>query len=57
MLDRDYGDFGDYSTTGAEYSAKEVKGVLLLSDVYGPLSEDTKMLAEKIAFECQPVGK
>ena len=55
VLDRDYGDYGDYSMTGAQLSAQEVKGVLLLSDVYGPFSEDTKILVEKIAFECQPV--
>lgn len=28
---------------------------MLLSDVYGPFSADTQALAEKIAFECQPV--
>ncbi len=55
ILDRDYGDYGDFSMTGAELSAQEVKGVLLLSDVHGPFTSDTKMLAEKIAFECQPV--
>ena len=55
VLDRDYGDWGSYSMTGVQLSAREVKGVLLLSDVYGPFNEDTKMLAEKIAFECQPV--
>lgn len=55
VLDRDYGDWGSYSMTGVQLSAQEVKGVLLLSDIYGPFNEDTKMLAEKIAFECQPV--
>ena len=55
VLDRDYGDWGSYSMTGVQLSAQEVKGVLLLSDVYGPFNDDTKMLAEKIAFECQPV--
>lgn len=55
ILDRDYGDYGDYSVTGAQLSAQEVKGVLLLSDVMGPFNDDTKVLCEKIAFECQPV--
>mmetsp|Transcript_16211 Transcript_16211/g.38239 ORF Transcript_16211/g.38239 Transcript_16211/m.38239 type:complete len:719 (-) Transcript_16211:548-2704(-) len=54
-LHRDYSDWGAYSTTGAQLSAAEVQGVLLLSDVFGPFSEDTRALAEKIAFECQPV--
>ena len=31
------------------------KGVLLLTDVYGAMSDDTTALAEKIAFECQPI--
>lgn len=55
VLDRDYGDWGKYSMTGVQMSAQEVKGVLLLSDVYGPFSDDIQMLADKIAFECQPV--
>jgi len=55
ILDRDYGDWGKYSMTGVQMSAQEVKGVLLLSDVYGPFSDDIQMLADKIAFECQPV--
>eukprot|EP00551_Chaetoceros_affinis_P009326 CAMPEP_0203662414 /NCGR_PEP_ID=MMETSP0090-20130426/386_1 /ASSEMBLY_ACC=CAM_ASM_001088 /TAXON_ID=426623 /ORGANISM="Chaetoceros affinis, Strain CCMP159" /LENGTH=719 /DNA_ID=CAMNT_0050525195 /DNA_START=129 /DNA_END=2288 /DNA_ORIENTATION=- len=55
ILDRDYGDYGDFSMTGAQLSAQEVKGVLLLSDVYGAFGDDTKLLADKIAFECQPV--
>ena len=54
ILDRDYGDWGKYSMTGVQLSAQEVKGVLLLSDVYGPFSDDMQMLADKIAFECQP---
>lgn len=54
-LHRDYSDWGLYTTTGAQLSAEEVQGVLLLSDVYGPFTNDTKTLAEKIAFECQPV--
>ena len=54
ILDRDYGDFGSYSTTGVQLSAQEVKGVLLLSDVYGPFSDDMQKLADTIAFECQP---
>ncbi|CAB9503545.1 Dienelactone hydrolase family [Seminavis robusta] len=54
ILDRDFSDWGKYTAAGAQMSATEVQGVLLLSDVYG-LSEDTKTLAEKIAFECQPV--
>jgi dienelactone hydrolase len=54
-LHRDYSDWGKYSITGAQISAQEVQGVLILSDVYGPFTEATKTLAEKIAFECQPV--
>mmetsp|Transcript_9552 Transcript_9552/g.15328 ORF Transcript_9552/g.15328 Transcript_9552/m.15328 type:complete len:785 (-) Transcript_9552:630-2984(-) len=54
-LTRDYSDWGKYSVTGAQISAQEVQGILILSDVYGPFTEATKMLAEKIAFECQPV--
>ncbi|KAG7374077.1 dienelactone hydrolase family protein [Nitzschia inconspicua] len=54
-LHRDYSDWGKYSVTGAQLSAQEVQGVLVLSDVYGPFTDATKMLAEKIAFECQPV--
>ena len=41
--------------TGASVSAAEVSGVLLLSDVRGPFSDDNRALADKIAFECQPV--
>ncbi len=55
VLDRDYGDWGKYSMTGVQMSAQEVKGIILLSDVYGPFSDDIQMLADKIAFECQPV--
>lgn len=55
ILNRDFSDWGKYSVTGAQLSAQEVQGVLLLSDVYGPYTDDTKTLAEKIAFECQPV--
>mmetsp|Transcript_43990 Transcript_43990/g.106085 ORF Transcript_43990/g.106085 Transcript_43990/m.106085 type:complete len:715 (-) Transcript_43990:49-2193(-) len=55
ILHRDFSDWGEYTVTGAQLSAQEVQGVLLLSDVYGAYTEDTKMLAEKIAFECQPV--
>ena len=55
ILDRDYGDWGKYSMTGVQLSSQEVKGVLLLSDVHGPFNEDTQALADKIAFECQPV--
>ena len=55
ILDRDYGDFGRYSTTGVQLSAQEVKGVLLLPDVYGPFSDDMQRLADTIAFETQPV--
>ena len=54
-LHRDFSDWGQYTTTGAQLSAAEVQGVLLLSDVYGCFTDDTKALAEKIAFECQPV--
>lgn len=55
ILHRDFSDWGKYTPTGAQLSAQEVQGVLLLSDVYGAYTDDTKMLAEKIAFECQPV--
>eukprot|EP00538_Stauroneis_constricta_P004329 CAMPEP_0119552702 /NCGR_PEP_ID=MMETSP1352-20130426/5624_1 /TAXON_ID=265584 /ORGANISM="Stauroneis constricta, Strain CCMP1120" /LENGTH=791 /DNA_ID=CAMNT_0007598973 /DNA_START=136 /DNA_END=2512 /DNA_ORIENTATION=- len=55
ILHREFSDWGKYTLTGAQLSAQEVKGVLLLSDVYGAFSEDTRVLAEKIAFECQPV--
>ena len=55
ILDRDYGDWGDISTTGVQVSSQEVQGVLLLSDVYGPFADHTKALADKIAFECQPL--
>jgi dienelactone hydrolase len=55
ILHRDYSDWGKYSVTGAQLSAQEVQGVLMLTDVYGPFTEETKALAEKIAFECQPV--
>lgn len=54
-MERDYSDWGEYTLTGAQLSAQEVQGVLLLSDVYGAFTDDTKALAEKIAFECQPV--
>lgn len=55
ILHRDFTDWGKYTLTGEQLSAQEVQGVLLLSDVYGAYTDDTKMLAEKIAFECQPV--
>eukprot|EP00978_Attheya_sp_CCMP212_P015918 scaffold41220_cov56-Attheya_sp.AAC.3 len=55
IMDRDFTDWGVYTPTGAQISADEVQAVLLLSDVYGPFTEDTKLLADKIAFECQPV--
>jgi hypothetical protein len=55
ILDRDFSDWVKCTQTGAQLSASEVQGVLLLSDVYGPFSDDTTALAEKIAFECQPV--
>jgi dienelactone hydrolase len=55
ILDREFSDWGKYTQTGAEISAAEVQGVLLLSDVYGAFTDDTRALAEKIAFECQPV--
>lgn len=55
VVEREYGDWGKYSLTGAQISAQEVQGVLFLSDVYGPFTEDTKLLADKIAFECQPI--
>jgi Dienelactone hydrolase and related enzymes len=55
ILDRDYGDWGKYSMTGAQLSSQEIKGVLLLSDVRGPFCDDMRALADKVAFECQPV--
>ena len=55
VLQRDYSDWGKYTPTGAQLSAAEVSGVLLLSDVHGAFTEDTKTLAAKIAFECQPI--
>lgn len=55
VLHREVSDWGKYSVTGAQLSAQEVAGVLLLSDVYGAFNADTTALAEKIAFECQPV--
>ena len=55
VLHRDYSDWGAYTATGAQLSASEVQGLLLLSDVYGAFNDDTRALAEKIAFECQPV--
>ena len=55
IIERDFSDWGKYTLTGAQLSAQEVQGVLFLSDVYGAFSEDTKALADKIAFECQPV--
>jgi dienelactone hydrolase len=55
ILHREFSDWGEYTTTGAQLSAAEVQGVLLLSDVHGPFSDDMRALAEKIAFECQPV--
>ena len=54
-IERDYGDWGVYTPTGAQLSSTEVQGVLLLSDVYGPFTDNTQALADKIAFECQPV--
>ena len=54
-VERDYGDWGVYTPTGAQLSSTEVQGVLLLSDVYGPFTDSTQTLADKIAFECQPV--
>ena len=55
ILHRDFSDWGKYTQTGAQLSASEVQGVILLSDVYGPFTDDTKTLADKIAFECQPL--
>lgn len=55
ILHRDFSDWGIYTPTGAQLSAAEVQGVLLLTDVYGAFTDDNKALAEKIAFECQPV--
>lgn len=54
-IERDYGDFGAISPTGAQLSSSEVQGVMLLSDVYGPFTDNTQALADKIAFECQPI--
>ena len=55
ILNRDFSDWGKYTATGAQLSAQEVQGVLLLTDVYGAFADDTTVLAETIAFECQPV--
>ena len=55
ILRREVSDWGKYTVTGAQLSAQEVQGVLLLSDVHGAHSADTIALAEKIAFECQPI--
>ena len=55
VMDREVSDWGKYTQTGAQLSASEVQGVLFLSDVFGAFSDDTRALAEKIAFECQPV--
>jgi dienelactone hydrolase len=55
VLRREVADWGKYTVTGAQLSAQEIKGVLLLTDVYGAFTADTTALAEKIAFECQPV--
>lgn len=55
VLHREVSDWGKYTVTGAQLSAQEVQGVLLLTDVYGAFLADTTALAEKIAFECQPV--
>lgn len=54
VLHRDVSDWGKYTPTGAQLSAAEVRGVLLLSDVKGPFDADARTLADKIAFECQP---
>jgi SAP domain/Dienelactone hydrolase family len=55
VMHRDHSDWGKYTQTGAQLSSQEVQGILLLSDVYGAFTNDTRILAEKIAFECQPV--
>lgn len=55
ILNRDFSDWGKYTATGAQLSAQEVQGVLLLTDVYGAFADDMTVLAETIAFECQPV--
>lgn len=54
-IERDDGDWGVYTPTGAQLSSSEVQGVLLLSDVYGSFTDNMQALADKIAFECQPV--
>lgn len=54
-LHRDYSDWGKYTPTGAAVSAQEVKGVLLLADMYGIDYEQTQALAAHIAKDCQPV--
>ena len=50
-IERDYGDWGVYTPTGAQLSAMEVQGVLLLSDVHGPFTHSTQALADKILFK------
>jgi dienelactone hydrolase len=68
VLHRDYSDWGKYSMTGAQLSAQEVAGIILLPVVQQrrgnsdhhqasmvDQADDIIALAEKIAFECQPV--
>jgi len=47
----EYSDWGEYTAMGAQLPAEEVQGVLILSDVFGPFTEATKQLDEKIAFD------
>jgi dienelactone hydrolase len=59
-LHRDVSDWGMYTATGAQLSAQEVAGIVLLPDGYNDdrpfdASDDIIALAETIAFECQPV--
>jgi dienelactone hydrolase len=51
----DWTDWGKFTTTGAQLSAQEVAGIILLPDRHSNDQDDIIALAEKIAFECQPV--
>jgi hypothetical protein len=55
VMERDYGDWGKYSVTGVQLSSQEIKGLILLSDRYGPFTDNIKFLADRVAFELQPI--
>ena len=55
ILQRDYSDWGTHSVTGAQVaSTQQLTGLLLLSDDNNNHTT-TRALADKIAFECQPI--